>query len=66
MFMLTVHMTITLLIEDSPYGFIAFMYANFPQRTCNPLRFRELGRRIPKAWEISAPLSVQRYKNEGK
>ena len=40
--MLTVHMTITLLIEDSPYGFIAFLHANFPQRTCNPLRLREL------------------------
>ena len=42
MFMLTVHMTITLLIEDSPYGFIAFMHENHPQRGCNSLRFKEL------------------------
>ena len=46
--------------------FIAFLHDNFPQRECNSLRFKELGRRIPEAWEISAPLSVQRYKNEGK
>jgi len=35
-------MTITLLIEDSPYGFIAFLHANFPQMMRNHLRLREL------------------------
>ena len=42
------------------------MYVNYPQGRRNPLRFRELDGIAPKTWEISAPLSVQRYKNEGK
>ena len=46
--MLTVHMTITLLIEDSPYGFIAFLHANFPQRMYNHLRLRELAMQCRK------------------
>ena len=42
------------------------MHTKFPQRERNSLRFNQLGMCIPKTWEISAPLSVQRYKNEGK
>ena len=66
MFMLTVHMTITLLIEDSPYGFIAFMHENYPQRVCNSLRFNKLTLSSKQLGIFLTSLSVQRYKNESK
>jgi len=57
-------MTITLLIEDSPYGFIAFLHTNFPQGACKALRFKVLRNIGEKLGKISHNIMGKVTKNK--